>query len=68
MTPAYERFGVSVYAGACLEVLAGLPASSVHAVCTDPPYEIAFMGRHWDASGIAFNPDVWLECLRGFGS
>lgn len=34
---------------------------SYHAVLCDPPYEIAFMDRHWDASGIAFSPDFWAK-------
>jgi site-specific DNA-methyltransferase (adenine-specific) len=41
-----------------------LPDASVDAVVTDPPYELGFMGKSWDSSGIAFNTDVWLECLR----
>lgn len=49
--PAYERFGVTVYAGDSLDVLAGLPEASVHAVVTDPPYGIGFMGREWDQPG-----------------
>lgn len=50
--------------GDCLEKLKELPDCSVDAVVTDPPYELAFMGKKWDASGIAFRLDVWLECLR----
>jgi len=23
-----------------------------------------FMGKQWDGTGIAFKPDVWIECLR----
>jgi site-specific DNA-methyltransferase (adenine-specific) len=41
-----------------------LPDASVDAVVTDPPYELGFMGKSWDSSGIAFNTDVWAECLR----
>lgn len=37
---------------------------SVDAVVTDPPYELGFMGKKWDASGIAYDLDVWRECLR----
>jgi DNA modification methylase len=33
-------------------------------IVTDPPYEIGFMGKGWDASGIANNPEMWAECLR----
>lgn len=64
MIPVYDRHGVTVHQGDCLDVLATLPDASVHAVVTDPPYELAFMGRSWDASGVAFNPALWGECLR----
>lgn len=50
--------------GDCLERLRGLPDNSIDAVVTDPPYELGFMGKSWDASGIAFNPEVWREALR----
>lgn len=30
-----------------------------HALLCDPPYELGFMGKNWDKSGIAFNPDTW---------
>jgi DNA modification methylase len=33
-------------------------------IVTDPPYEIGFMNKSWDASGIANNPEMWSECLR----
>jgi DNA modification methylase len=33
-------------------------------IVTDPPYEIGFMGKSWDASGIANNLEMWSECLR----
>jgi DNA modification methylase len=49
MTVVYERFGVTVHAGDCLDVLAELPAASVHAVVTDPPYGLEFMGKEWDS-------------------
>jgi site-specific DNA-methyltransferase (adenine-specific) len=36
----------------------------VDSIVTDPPYELGFMGKSWDASGIAFNIEVWQEALR----
>lgn len=30
-----------------------------HALFCDAPYELNFMGKSWDSSGIAFNPDTW---------
>lgn len=35
-----------------------------HALLCDAPYEIAFMGREWDNSGIAFNPETWAALAR----
>lgn len=50
--------------GDCLELLRELPDNSVDAVITDPPYELGFMGKAWDSSGIAYNVELWSECLR----
>ena len=41
-----------------------LPSDSVSAVVTDPPYELGFMGKKWDSSGIAYDINVWKEVLR----
>lgn len=38
--------------------------NSIDAIVTDPPYELGFMGKKWDASGIAYNVELWRECLR----
>ena len=51
MTPYYDRGGVTVYAGDCREVMAGMGPDSVDAVVCDPPYELGFMGKAWDSSG-----------------
>lgn len=40
---------VTVYEGDSLELLARLPDASVHAVVTDPPYGLEFMGAEWDS-------------------
>ena len=50
--------------GNCLETLKTLADNSVDSIVTDPPYELGFMGKTWDASGIAYNQDLWAECLR----
>lgn len=31
---------------------------------TDPPYELGFMGKVWDKSGVAYDPAAWREVLR----
>ena len=50
--------------GNCLETLKNLKTASVDSIVTDPPYELGFMGKSWDNSGIAYNQDLWAECLR----
>jgi site-specific DNA-methyltransferase (adenine-specific) len=50
--------------GDCLDKLKELEDNSVDSVVTDPPYEIGFMGKSWDDSGIANNPELWKEVLR----
>jgi DNA modification methylase len=53
-----------VLVGSCLERLKDLPDASIDSIVTDPPYELGFMGKSWDASGIAYNVELWRECLR----
>ena len=50
--------------GDCLEQLKTLEDNSVDSIVTDPPYELGFMGKHWDNTGIANDPEMWAECLR----
>jgi site-specific DNA-methyltransferase (adenine-specific) len=45
-------------------VLRHLPDESVDAIVCDPPYEIGFMGKDWDKSGVAFDVRTWREALR----
>jgi DNA modification methylase len=49
MTKVYERDGITILHGDCIEVLRTLPDSSVDSVCCDPPYGLEFMGKEWDA-------------------
>jgi site-specific DNA-methyltransferase (adenine-specific) len=50
--------------GDCLVQLKKLEDCSIDSVVTDPPYELGFMGASWDSTGIAYNVEVWRECLR----
>ena len=50
--------------GNCLELLAEMPDNSVDSIVTDPPYELGFMGKSWDNSGIAYNVELWSQALR----
>jgi site-specific DNA-methyltransferase (adenine-specific) len=53
-----------ILVGDCRARLRELDTESVDSIVTDPPYELGFMGKSWDASGIAYDLDVWRECLR----
>lgn len=50
--------------GDCIEQMALMPDNSVDSIVTDPPYELGFMGKKWDSTGIAYNVAVWEQALR----
>ena len=50
--------------GDCLLRLKEIPDNSVGAVVCDPPYELGFMGKSWDSTGIAYNPVLWGHVYR----
>lgn len=51
-----------LYQGSMLDMLQVIAPNSIDAVVTDPPYELGFMGKGWDNSGIAFQADTWRKC------
>ena len=51
-----------VILGDCLDVMRTMPAASVDAVVTDPPYGLKFMGKLWD-HGVP-GEQFWAEALR----
>lgn len=53
-----------ILTGDVRDMLATLPDASVDAIVTDPPYELGFMGKSWDRSGIAYQVDMWRDVLR----
>lgn len=53
-----------ILTGDNLPHLRSLPDCHFDSCVTDPPYELAFMGRKWDSSGVAFDPVRWAEVLR----
>jgi site-specific DNA-methyltransferase (adenine-specific) len=57
MTDDISAWTGDVHEGDCRDVLSEMPESSVHAVVTDPPYGLAFMGRSWDD----FEPKEYQE-------
>jgi site-specific DNA-methyltransferase (adenine-specific) len=54
----------TVFHGSNLDVLPFMADNSVDAIVTDPPYELGFMGKSWDSTGIAYSVELWRECLR----
>jgi len=53
-----------LHQGDCREVMKAMPDASVDSIVCDPPYELGFMGKGWDSSGIANDVTVWAEALR----
>jgi site-specific DNA-methyltransferase (adenine-specific) len=47
-----------------IDLLRELPDNSIDSIVTDPPYELGFMGKKWDNTGIAYSVELWAECLR----
>ena len=33
-------------------------------ILCDPPYELGFMGKSWDSSGIAFDTEMWADIFK----
>ena len=52
----------TLHHGDCLKVMAAMPAASIDAIVTDPPYGLGFMGKAWDA--LPPGEDWARECLR----
>lgn len=55
---------VTLHCGDCREILPTLDTDSFDACATDPPYELGFMGRAWDRSGVANDVAMWRAVLR----
>lgn len=64
MKPVIELDNAIVFHGSNLDVLPFLADNSVDSIVTDPPYELGFMGKKWDSTGIAYSVELWRECLR----
>ncbi|MDM4761912.1 DNA methyltransferase [Galbitalea sp. SE-J8] len=80
IAPYYEDGGLQLFHGDSRIVLAAdengydftlgygteraFPDASFDSVVCDPPYELGFMGKGWDSTGIAYDVDLWREVLR----
>jgi len=59
-----ETAHYTLYLGKMQDELTNIADSSIDAIVTDPPYELNFMNKGWDNSGVAFQKDTWERCLR----
>ena len=59
-----ENNEYKLYEGNMLDMLEVIPENSIDSIVTDPPYELGFMGKSWDSSGIAFQKETWEKCLK----
>ena len=53
-----------LYQGNMLDMLEVIESNTIDAVITDPPYELNFMNKGWDNSGIAFQKETWQKCYE----
>ena len=60
----YQDNDCTIYHGDCVEVMKTMPENSIDTIITDPPYELGFMGKSWDKSGVPFQISTWKEALR----
>ena len=58
-----EGGAYKLYQGSMLDMLDVIEPDSIDAVVTDPPYELGFMGKFWDSTGIAFQVETWKRCF-----
>lgn len=54
-----------IHLGDCRNVMRELIAQGVmvDSIVTDPPYELGFMGKKWDKTGVPFDPETWSLAL-----
>ncbi len=59
-----ENKDYKLYEGSMLDMLEVIEPNTIDSIVTDPPYELNFMNKGWDNSGIAFQPDTWKKCYE----
>lgn len=53
-----------LYEGNMLDLEQVIKSNSIGAIVCDPPYELNFMGKQRDNSGIAFKKETWEHCFK----
>lgn len=59
-----ENKNYKLFNGNMLDMLQVIEKENIDSIVTDPPYELNFMSKGWDNSGIAFNPETWKQCYE----
>ena len=54
----------TLYHGNMLDMDEVIAPNSIDSIVTDPPYELNFMNKGWDNSGIAFQKETWSKCYN----
>lgn len=52
----------ALYNGDMREIDCIIPNNSIDCIITGPPYELNFMGKGWDNTGVAFQTSTWKRC------
>ena len=63
-----ENEDYKLYQGNMLDMLEVIEPNSIDSIITDPPYELNFMNKGWDNSGIAFQKETWEKCYQALKS
>lgn len=59
-----ENDSYKIYNGDMLDMLQVIKPKSIDAIVCDPPYELGFMNKSWDSTGIAFKKETWQNCFE----
>lgn len=59
-----ENDSYKIYNGDMLDMLQVIKPKSIDAIVCAPPYELGFMNKSWDSTGIAFKKETWQNCFE----
>lgn len=59
-----ENDSYKIYNGDMLDMLQVIEPESIDAIVCNPPYELGFMNKSWDSTGIAFKKETWQNCFE----
>lgn len=60
-----ESEDYKIYQGKMQDVLSKeIESNSIDCIITDPPYELNFLNKGWDNSGVSFSKDTWEYCFK----